>query len=465
MLKRSGAIGPIPTHALVSPTDTVGEPPWPRPAYSWYVVAVLLLAYTLSFVDRMILSLLIAPLRAAFQISDSQVSLLLGLAFALFYTLLGLPLAWLADRKNRRNLILAGLTVWSVMTAACGLAGSYSMLFLARMGVGVGEATLSPSAYSMLSDYFPREKLARAIAVYSIGVPLGSGIALVLGAFVVKAALAAPAMTVPGLGTIDAWRLIFMAVAAPGAIIALLLLTVREPYRRGRIARSSGQAAATDRNLKQFVMSHPSAIGALLGAMSLISLVMYGALAWIPTFFNRSYGMDTSDAGIWFGILTAISGAGGLLLGGTLSDAWYRKGVMDAHLRIVRLSVLLGGPLIVATPLMPSAGLAFAMLGPALLLMTMHGVAGAALQLITPNEIRAQITAIYFFLANLVGLGLGPTSIALVTDFVFENDAALRYSITLVAAFALPLAAIILTLGLKPYARCMEEAAHGWSSR
>ena len=158
----------------VSGMDT--NPPWPRPAYSWYVVAILLLAYTLSFIDRMILSLLVAPIRAALDISDTQVSLLIGLAFALFYTVLGLPLAWIADRYNRRNLIVAGVAIWSVMTAGCGLAGSYVTLFLARMGVGVGEATLSPAAYSMLSDYFPRHKLARAMAVYSMGVPLGAGI-------------------------------------------------------------------------------------------------------------------------------------------------------------------------------------------------------------------------------------------------------------------------------------------------
>ena len=139
------------------------EPPaWPRPAYRWYVVGVLLLAYTLSFIDRMILSLLVAPIRAALDISDTEVSLLIGLAFALFYTLLGLPIAWIADRWNRRNLILTGVALWSVMTAGCGFAGSYAALFLARMGVGVGEAALSPAAYSMLSDTFPRDRLARA---------------------------------------------------------------------------------------------------------------------------------------------------------------------------------------------------------------------------------------------------------------------------------------------------------------
>ena len=443
------------------PSSVASQPPWPRPGYAWYVVGVLLLAYTLSFIDRMILSLLVEPIRATMQISDTQVSLLLGLAFALFYTLLGLPLAWVADKKSRRNLIIAGIAIWTVMTAGCGFAGSYAILFLMRMGVGVGEATLSPAAYSMLSDYFPRDKLARAISVYSIGVPLGSGVALVLGAFVVKAALAAPMINLPGYGAIEAWRLIFVLVAVPGPLICLLMFTVREPLRRGRLkplAEEIGDDVGSTLSLKSHLVSHRGAIGAIFAAMSLIGLVMYGTLAWIPTFFSRTYGMNTASAGFWFGIIMALSGCGGLLLGGTLADHLYRKGFTDAHLRTMLLSVVLGGPLLVAAPLMPNATFAFAILGPALLLMTMHGVGSVALQLITPNELRARVTALYFFLVNLIGLGLGPTSIALITDHVFHKDVALRYSLAVMSAVALPVAAVILLLGLKSYARSLAQA-------
>lgn len=434
------------------------DSPWPRPAYSWYVVGVLLLAYTLSFVDRMILSLLVEPIRAAFEISDTQVSLLIGLAFALFYTLFGLPLAWIADRYNRRNLIVAGIAVWSFMTAGCGLAGSYASLFAARMGVGVGEATLSPAAFSMLSDYFPRDKLARAMAVYSIGVPLGSGVALVLGSFVVKAVLAAPQVDVPFFGAVDAWRLIFVWVGAPGLLVALLMLTVREPFRRGR-AVTNAQAASAE--LAPGLLAHlgtqRSVLGALFGGMSLIGIVMYGAIAWIPTFFARTYGMDIAQAGLWFGIIMAIGGAVGLIAGGALADRLFEKGVGDAHLRVMRLSILLGGPPMLAVALMPNSTLALVMLALAFPCMTMHGVGSVALQLITPNEYRARLTALYFFVVNLVGLGFGPVLIALLTDNLFSDDAAIRYSIATVTGIALPLAAVILTLGFKSYAR---ELAH-----
>jgi len=446
---------------------SVSAPPWPRPAYSWYVVGVLLLAYTLSFVDRMILSLLVAPIRAALDISDTQVSLLIGLAFALFYTLLGLPLAWIADRHNRRNLIVAGIGFWSVMTTMCGFAGSYATLFLVRMGVGVGEATLSPAAFSMLSDYFPRDKLARAIAVYSIGVPLGSGIALILGSFVVQAVLAAPMVDLPFYGPIEAWRMIFVWVGAPGLLICLLMLTVREPFRRDvkRIEEPSLAAKAAP-GLLAHLKRQRVALGALFLGMSLIGLVMYGVIAWVPTFFARSYGMAVADAGLWFGVIMAIGGAAGLIAGGSLADRLYAKGVADSHLRVMRLSILLGAPPLFAAAFMPGAPLAFVMLAFAFPMLTMHGVGTVALQLITPNQYRARMTALYFFIVNLTGLGFGPMVIALLTDNLFQDDGALRYSIAIVTAVAMPLAAIILTLGFKAFARELtqisaEEDRHG----
>ncbi|WP_338425183.1 spinster family MFS transporter [Sphingopyxis kveilinensis] len=432
-------------------------PHWPRPAYSWYVVGVLLLAYTLSFIDRMILTLLVAPIRAALEISDTEVSLLIGLAFALFYTLLGLPIAWIADRWSRRNLIMSGVALWSVMTAACGFAGSYGALFLARMGVGVGEAALSPAAYSMLSDMFPRDKLARAMAVYSIGVPLGSGVAMILGSFVVQAVLAAPMVNLPLIGPVDAWRTIFLWVAAPGLLICLLLLTIREPLRRG-VEQASSQGTAAPGFIAH-LRAQRAALGALFAGMSLIGLVMYGVIAWVPTFFARTYGMDVSQAGLWFGIIMATGGAAGLVMGGTLADRMFARGVLDAHLRVMRLSILLGGPSLLAAALMPSATLAFLLLALAFPMLTMHGVGTVALQFITPNQYRARVTALYFFVVNLIGLGFGPLLMALLTDHLFGDDGALRYSIALVTAAALPLAALILTMGFSAFARDLARMA------
>jgi MFS family permease len=423
-------------------------------AYAWYVVAVLLLAYTLSFIDRMILSLLVGPIRADLGISDTQMSLLMGFAFAIFYSVLGIPLGWLADRGSRRGLMVAGVAAWSVMTAICGLTRSYATLFLARIGVGVGEATLSPAAYSMLGDYFPREKLGRAMAVYSIGVPLGSGIALVAGALVVKFVTEGPPMVVPMLGAMEPWRLTFLVVGLPGLLVALLIaLTVREPARKGgAVGLEKGEFAA-------FLKTHPAALAAHFGGMGLLALVMYGAMAWIPQFLHRTYGMPVSEAGLWFGGATAICGACGLMLGGWMADGLYRRGFRDAHLRVLRLNVIVLTPLFIAMALAPTAGIAVALMIVSMLVGTIHGgVAGAALQLVTPNRLRARMVALYFLVANLIGLGCGPTAMALVTDLVFHDDAALRYGIAIVTAVALPISGLILTLGLKPFARAVEAS-------
>jgi MFS family permease len=445
------------TESVSGPT-TAHAPAWPSPVYSWYVVGVLLLAYTLSFIDRMILSLLVAPVRESLNISDTQFSLLVGMAFALFYTLAGFPLAWIADRFSRRNLIVGGIGLWSFMTLSCGMATSYIGLFAARMGVGVGEATLSPAAYSMLSDYFPKKRLARAIAVYSIGVPLGSGIALMLGALVIKAILAAPEITLPLIGQTEAWRLTFAFVALPGILICLLMLTVREPFRRGRMTIEQHQCSGSE-NFVAHVMTHKVSLGCMFAGMSLISMVMYGALAWTPAFLSRTYPISITDAGLWFGAIMAICGAGGLILGGVVADWMFARGYSDGHIRTIRLSILLGGPFLVLAPLMPDSTLALALLAPGFLFVTMHGVGTVALQVITPNEYRARITALYFFVANLVGLGLGPTIIALVTDLGFGNDAALRYSLFAVSGIALPIAGLILTLGMPAYRRSVANIA------
>ncbi|WP_293377645.1 MFS transporter [Phenylobacterium sp. SCN 70-31] len=425
--------------------------------YAWYVVAILLVAYTLSFIDRMILSLLVGPIRADLGISDTQMSLLMGFAFAVFYSVLGVPLGWMADRGSRKGLIVAGIAAWSVMTAVCGFARGYAGLFLARIGVGVGEATLSPAAYSMLGDYFPRERLGRAMAVYSIGVPLGSGIALVAGAIVVRYVTEGAAVDLPFVGALEPWRLTFLIVGLPGLLLAgLVALTVREP------ARTGAATAATGREFLDFFKTRRVALSAHFAGMALVALVMYGAMAWIPQFLHRTYGMAIPEAGLWFGGATAIGGAAGLMLGGWMADALYRRGYKDAHLRVIRLNAVILLPLFVGMALAPSRDLALGLMILSMLLGTIHGgVAGAGLQMITPSRLRARVVAVYFLVANLVGLGMGPTAMALVTDLVFGRDDALRYGIAIVTAVALPISAVILSLGLKAFARAAEQAEGG----
>ena len=187
---------------LTAPASTDSEPPWPNPIYAWYVVGVLMLAYTNSFIDRQILYLLFEPIRNDIGISDTQISLLAGLAFSVFYTVMGIPLARLADQSNRKAIITVGVASWSLMTALCGAAQNFWQLFLARIGVGVGEATLSPAAFSIISDYFPKNRIARAFSVYSMGVYFGAGLAMMIGGLVIKMVSASPTVVLPLVGEV-----------------------------------------------------------------------------------------------------------------------------------------------------------------------------------------------------------------------------------------------------------------------
>ena len=216
-------------------TADTGKSGYPSPVYSWYVVVVLTVAYMFSFLDRQILALLIEPIRQDLEITDFQISLLLGLAFGIFYTALGIPIGRLADRRSRRGIIAVGVTIWCLMTAACGLARNFSQLFLARIGVGVGEATLNPSAYSLISDYFPRQRRGRAISFYNMGVSLGAGVAMVVGGQIIAFAFDTPRVTLPIVGELYAWQLVFLLVGLPGLLIAALMITVREPERRDKL--------------------------------------------------------------------------------------------------------------------------------------------------------------------------------------------------------------------------------------
>jgi len=420
----------------------------------WYALFALLVAYTLSFLDRSLLSLLIAPVKHDLGLSDTGISLLLGFAFALLYTLMGLPLGWLADHRDRTRLVATGITLWSAMTAMCGLAPTFAWLFVARIGVGVGEATLSPAAYSMLSDYFPKNRLGRVMAIYSIGLPLGSGIALGVGGAIVATAEKLTSFDLPYVGFLASWRWSFVLVGCSGLVITLLMLTVREPSRS--IRQEQTRVAENTLELLSFLLKNWQALGAHFVGIGLFVLTVYGNLAWTPTFLSRTYHLPIAEIGTTLGVITAAGGAFGLLTGGGLADFFFARGRANAHLLVVFFSVLVSWPLFVLVPLMPSAGWAFVALIPATIASTIHGgIAGAALQLMTPNHLRAQVIALYFFVANLVGLGLGPTVVATVTDFVFRDENALRYALVIVSGTIPPVSALIILFGLSSFRRAV----------
>lgn len=417
--------------------------------YGWFVVALLMLAYVLSFVDRQILSLLVGPIRKDLGISDTQISLLMGFSFALFYTLCGIPLARWADRASRRGLIMAGVVSWSLATAACGLAQRYVHLLLARIGVGVGvgEAALSPAAYSLISDLFPRERRATAISVYSMGIYLGSGLAFLVGGAVIQFATTRGLVTLPLLGETRPWQVVFLILGAAGLVFSLALLAVREPPRTvaaGPAVTFGGLARQLKSNTSTLLYHH--------FGFALIALGSYGSSAWIPSYFVRVHGWSMAHTGLVYGSIVTVFGTLGIVAGGQFADRLIRRGVGDATLRVGLWGALAGIPCTALFLLAATPDLAAALLVPCVFCFSLpFGVAPAAVQEIVPPTMRAQASAVYLFVVNLIGLGLGPTLVAVVTDYVFKDDKAVGQSLLLVTMTALTAAAVLLRLGLTPY--------------
>ena len=427
---------------------------YPTSLSAWTTVFLLMLAYVLSFVDRQILSLLVGPIRADLDISDTQMSLLMGFSFALFYTICGIPLGRLADTRSRRGLIAWGILVWSAATAACGMAKSYMHFLFARVGVGAGEAALSPAAYSLIADSFPPERRASAISVYSMGIYLGSGMALLLGGLVVKFASTQGNTILPLIGETRPWQLIFLVLGVAGVFFSLLMLAVREPVRRG----AGAGVAVPFSQVGRYLMANRKTVLLHNFGFAFLSFAGYGSAAWIPELFRRTYGWDMPTVGLVYGSTVAVFGCLGIVFGGRLADVMAKRGKTDANMRVGLYSAIGALPLVLLFPLMPSAVWAAILLAPAVFFLSMpFGVAPAAIQEIMPNAMRGQASAVYLFVITLFGLGVGPTAVALVTDYVFGYDEALRYSLLIITTVAVLAAGVLLWLGLKPYRQSVEH--------
>jgi len=414
--------------------------------HAWYVVAVLTLANVSGFVDRQILSLLVEPIKRDLGVSDTQVSLLMGLSFAVFYSVLGIPIGRLADRGSRRAIVAVGAVLWSAMTALSGLARTFTQLFVLRIGVGVGEATLGPSAVSLIADAFPRERRGTAMSVYMLGTFLGSGIAYALGAYVVGLAAAQGGWTWPIVGEIRPWQTVFFIVGLPGLLIGVLAMTMRDP------PRASNAPVLPFAEVIGYFRVHARTMSLMSLGFACSAAVNYGIAAWLATFFVRTHGWTATEAGTLQGALTMTVGVAGTLLGGRLTDRWVRAGQTDAPLRVGIYAAL--GLLITAGlyPLVPSAMMAAVLLVPVNLFAAMPwGAANAAVAEALPSRMRGQGSAVYFLVVNLFAGAFGPTAVALLTDHVFGDPAALRWSLAVCTVVGMSFTITLLGFGRAAY--------------
>jgi MFS family permease len=426
---------------------------YPSRRVAWYTVFVLMLCYTLSYADRQILAFLVGPMKHDLQISDTQVGLLQGLAFALVYTVCGLPFGAMADRFSRRNIIAFGVIVWSIATSLASVARSFWSLAAARMGVGIGEATLSPCAFSMIADSFPKERLSSALSVYTMGIQLGSGLALIIGGLVAQAVNHMAPVALPFAGTIAPWRLTFLIVGIPGLLIALLLFSVREPARQSLLTDAAGVAAPFDleATIEQIRLRRRSTAGLAL-IISCQATCNYALLFWSPTFFDRMHQWPKDRTGLVLGLTTLVCGCFGLLVGGRLSDRWQERGRIDAPLRVGLLSLLGIAVTLVPATLVHAAGVTVALLIPAVFCIGLPiGCGYAALQTIFPNQARGLVSALVILAVALIGLVFGSLLPGLLNDHLFHDELKIGYSISITVALACLLGIVAVLVTFQPY--------------
>lgn len=423
---------------------------WPSERAGWYAVFVLSLTLLVNFLDRGIIALLVPQIKADLALSDTQISLIMGFAFVMFYMVAGLPIARHADKGNRRNLIAIGMMLWGGATALCGLAKSFGSLFAFRVGVGVGEACTGPASYSLLGDYFPPHRLPRAIAVLNFGFIAGNGLAILIGGTLVAMLASASALSLPYFGELRVWQAAFLIAGIPGILVSLLMLTVREPPRRHQ-----GEAPPV-RDVMRFVMDHRTIYLPLIIGIALNTIVAVGQASWGPAFYMRTYGWDVGRIGLVSGLTFLIVMPFGVMIGGALAERWMKAGRPDANLRVTLLALALAWPFTTLAPLMPNGWLAAALSATGLFFTSwLFGPQNAAIQTVTPGRMRGMVTALVLFGFNVIGYGLGPTVLALFTDYVFADPNQIRYAMVATHIFISPIAFLILWLGMKPYARAV----------
>lgn len=426
------------------------------------LLSALMLASFFSFADRNIFNLLVPTIEHDLGVSDTQISLLQGLAFALFYSVMAVPFGWAVDRINRRNLIIAGMTTWCSATVLCGLADTFGELFAARMLVGLGEATLIPAGVSMIADSFPAERRGRMLGFFTAALMTGSGAAQIFGGFILQSFDETALVQVPLLGKIEVWQAAFLCVGLPGFLVVAFLFTVQEPGRHRAADLQYRLRSSRQISFFQHVWLHKTTFIYVFGAYAAYTYVSFGTLSWGATLFIRNYGLAAGETGILMGAIALVGGAAGTIIGGMLGDFWTANGAVGLRFRL---------PLIWAFSILPvSLGytLSDSVVIAALSYFVMffiqsicYGSATAVIQDCTPPQWRGLSTAVWYLVTGLAGYSLGPTVTALLTDRVFYDQAALPYSILFMAIPGVIVTIVFTLLGLRPFERTRAEVMRG----
>jgi MFS family permease len=439
------------------------DPPQERtPAIAWYLAILFGVFFILSFVDRQIIAVLVPYIKQDLRLTDLELSYLGGLSFVVFYTTLGIPIGRMVDVYSRKTLLLAGILIWTGATSLCSLAGQYWQLLILRMGVGIGEATLAPCSFSILADVFPKRRLATAIGICTTGAAIGLGLAYLGGALVLDWAArhlvgANGRISLPVLGDLSPWRFVFLVVGVPGMLLGLLIFTFREPPRKN--PGTGAGAIPPVREVIAYARQHWRAFTCIYVATGFVSLSVYAGAFWDIVFLDRVYGWPPQYSGIYYGLLTILGQMLGNLGGGWFADHLSMRRGRDSKITVVAGGAFLCAWFCLAYPLMPDEKLSLALIIPAVLLKSVpYGVIGAAIQLMAPARMRGQMTALYYLVISLIGMAVGPTAVAFLTERVFADLYMVGFSIAITGGVAQMLAALLYFLALEPYQKTLTTA-------
>ncbi len=427
--------------------------------YQWYVIITLMIGYLFAFLDRTMIGLMVAPIQADLQISDTKMSLLMGLAFTILYSIAGVPMGFFADRWSRVRLIRYGAVIWCIMTAACGLSASYVQLFFARVFVGLGEATLMPSANSLISDYFKPHDRATALSIFNLGIAGGAGLSLMLGGWLIATLSASGGINwgLPIIDNLAPWQIVFVFLGVSGLVFVMMMSGVKEPVRTGRVTTD---AQWTIKQTLAYFSQNVKFYAAICMTMTMLSIVTFAALAWMPSFFIRVYSWSPAKAGFYFGAASLTASVIGMIFAGWWIDRRRSNGEPDAAWKALIFGLVIFVPCYVIAPLLPSPRMTISILTIGVFGASVATIASPTILMTgTPNEARGTSVALIYLIINLLGSGFGPTVVAVLNDYVFQDQKAVGWSISIASLIGYVGAVAAAWFGLPHYQQRLRAMA------
>lgn len=427
---------------------------WPKPIYAWFFTSILLFAYIISFIDRQMINYLVVPIKEDMGLTDFEISFIQGWGFVLAYIIFSIPFGRIVDKVNRVRVLIGGIIIWSVATAACGFSKNSWQLVLSRSGVGAGEAALTPASWSIISDLFPVERRSFPMSIYLMGPYIGQGLSLLFGAQILR--IYNEPVTLFESIIVQPWQIIFLIIAVPGVILGLFMFALRDPVRKEVLVSEKEESKDSIKEVFAYVIKNIGAYMPLLIGSAFIVVLLYGVQSWVPTFLHRIHGWEHTRIGDQYGLVALFAGSLGVI-SGPMVEKYLTKLNFNAATIIVciitAVALTIIGPI---TFLSLSSDIVLIGIFITSFFITLPlALFATSLQNITPNQYRGVVSGLYVFTVNITGYGLGPMVVAFFTDKVFKSEMAIDLSMAAMFLICGPISFFIFYLGRKPFAKAL----------